>query len=47
MIDLYSKVGQETVWVNEDGMFRDFTIPEVLIRMTIRNAFLINQALRF
>lgn len=34
----------ETVWTNEDGISRDFTIPEVLLRMTIQNAFLIHEA---
>jgi capsular polysaccharide biosynthesis protein len=34
----------ETVWTNEDGISRDFTIPEVLLRMTIHNAILINEA---
>jgi hypothetical protein len=37
----------ETVTVNKDAISRDFTMPEVLIRMTIRNAFLINQDLHF
>ena len=36
----------ETVWVNKDGMSRDFTMPDVLLKMTLRNAFLINQALQ-
>lgn len=34
----------ETVWNNPDGMNRDFTMPEVLLRMTIQNAFLIYEA---
>lgn len=34
----------ETVWVNKDGLSKDFEIPEVLLRMTIQNAFLIYQA---
>lgn len=33
----------ETVFVNK-GIFRDFEIPEVLLRMSIRNAFLIYRA---
>ncbi len=37
----------ESVLVNKDAISKDFTIPEVLIRMTIRSAFLINQDLRF
>ena len=34
----------ETVLENKDGISRDFEMPEVLLRMTIHNAFLINQA---
>lgn len=34
----------ETVWVNKDGMSKDFIIPEALLRMTIQNAFSIYQA---
>lgn len=36
----------ETVFVNRDGISRDFAIPEVLLRMTIQNAFHIYQAQR-
>lgn len=34
----------ETVGENEDGVIRDFTFPELLLRSTIQNAFLINKA---
>lgn len=34
----------ETVWINKDGGFRDFTFPEILLRSTIQNAFLIHKA---
>ena len=34
----------ETVWFSKDGIFKDFTIPEVLLRMTIQNSLLINEA---
>ena len=34
----------ETVFVNRDGISRDFAIPEVLLRMTIQNAFHIYRA---
>ena len=34
----------ETVWINEDGISQDFTIPDILLRMTIQNAFLIREA---
>ena len=34
----------ETVRDNKDGVLRDFTFPEALLRMTIRNAFYIFQA---
>ena len=33
----------ETVWFNKDGIIKDFTIPEVLLRMTIQNSLLINR----
>ena len=36
----------ETVWINEDGISQDFTIPDILLRMTIQNAFLIREAQR-
>ena len=36
----------ETVRENKDGVFRDFTFPEILLRMTIQNAFIIHQAQR-
>ena len=36
----------ETVFINIDGISKDFEIPEVLLRMTIQNAFLICQAQR-
>ncbi len=34
----------ETVFVNKDGISKDFELPEVLLRMTIQNAILIYQA---
>lgn len=34
----------ETVYKNNDGILKDFKIPEVLLRMTIENAILIYQA---
>lgn len=34
----------EIVWKNEDGITRDFVIPEVLLHMAIQNAFLIHKA---
>lgn len=34
----------ETVWVNKDGMSKDFEIPESMLRMTIQNAFLVFRA---
>ena len=34
----------KTVRENKDGAFRDFTIPDLLLHMTIRNAFYIYQA---
>ena len=34
----------ETVWINKDGAERDFTIPEVLLSMTVQNAFHIYQS---
>ena len=34
----------ENVRENMDGVFRDFKFPEILLRMTIQNAFLIYQA---
>lgn len=34
----------ENVEDNKDGVFRDYTFPEMLLRMTIQNAFLIYQA---
>ena len=34
----------ETVANNKDGVVRDFTFPEDLLRITIQNAFLIYQA---
>ena len=36
----------ETVWVNDDGISKDFTIPGILLRMVIRDAFLIHDAHR-
>ena len=34
----------ETVWCNYDGISKDFTISDVLLHMTIENAFLIQKA---
>lgn len=34
----------ETVYINEDGISKDFEIPEVLLHMAIQNAKLIHQA---
>ncbi len=34
----------ETVWVNDGGIENDFTIPDVLLRMVIKNASLIHEA---
>lgn len=33
----------ETVFINKDGISKDFEIPEVLLHMIVQNAFLINQ----
>ena len=33
----------ETVWFNENGISKDFTIPDVMLRMVIENAFLIHK----
>ena len=34
----------ETVWINDGGIVKDFTIPDVLLRTAIQNAFLIYKA---
>ena len=34
----------ETVWFNDGGITKDYTIPDVLLQMVIQNAFLIDQA---
>ena len=31
----------ETVWFNDGGITKDYTIPDVLLQMVIQNAFLI------
>lgn len=36
----------ETVWINNGGIVKDFTIPDVLLHMVIHNAFLICEAQR-
>ena len=34
----------ETVWLNKDGISKDYSIPDVLLQMVIQNAFLIHEA---
>ena len=34
----------ETIWLNKDGISKDYTIPDVLLHMVMQNAFLICEA---